>query len=135
MVTRISRYFLVLLLLLPLLVSACEKKTDILIGGPDKLLVAEVPPGKIFLEFFNYVDSMVVTELVFYAERTGSPKAGFILVENKHDIGSFWVLADEEKYGESLRSLKRGQTYKICGTITAIPWGDREKAQVAILVE
>ena len=134
MVTRVPRTCLLILLVSLLLLSACSPDISVQIGDFENERVPEVSAAAIKLRFFNYVNSTIISELSFFAERTGSPREGFLLIETRQDFGTIWVLVNEEKYSDKIRSLKRNKKFKVCGQVTAITRGEEEKTEIAFLV-
>ena len=137
MVTNTFRIFslFVFLIALTLPTVSCEKSSGILIGELPGSSVQRINSGEILTQFFNYVDSTVLTELTFKGIWSTSPKKGFLLIETKQDLGKIWVLANGAKHGNKIRKLGRGEKFQVCGIVTAIVRTGQDKSEITVLVE
>ena len=137
MVTLTFRIFfmLVFVITLTIFLASCDKNSGILIGELPGSSVQRVKSGEIFSQFFHYVDSTVLTELTFKKISNASPKKGFLLIETKQDLGTIWVLANGAKHGNKIRKLNKDETFQVCGIVTAIVLGGKEKSEITVLVE
>jgi hypothetical protein len=115
--------------------SACDKQSGLLIGQVPGSRVQKVTPASLISKYFNFIDSTVITEVVYHDQSQYTPKEGYLFVETRNAFGSLWILVNDQRYGKLVKRLKQGDIFKVCGQVTAVGLQNKKTAKITIQID
>ena len=115
--------------------TACTKRKTAEIGKHPETEYMRVGADKILQSPMTYMQGNVTTQLKYVGQKQPSPKKDYCLYENETEFSKMYILVNCELWQEDLRDLKKGETFRIYGTVSSALIDDPQKPDIIIEVD